>query len=65
MFDAKHEVNDRAYELLSRDGDAIESEFVCECDDVRCIMLVALTIEQFAALRATERPILAAGHGFG
>ena len=63
LFDAKQEVNDRAYELLTRDdGDVIESEFICECDDRRCVLVVTLTTDQFVGLRTTGRPVLAKGH---
>jgi hypothetical protein len=62
VLDAKHEVNDGAYELLTRDGDAVEGEFLCECPDLHCIEFVTLTTRQFVARRAAGQPILATGH---
>jgi hypothetical protein len=62
VLDAKHEVNDKAYELLTRDGYAVEGEFLCECLDLHCIEFITLTTQQFVARRAAGQPILANGH---
>jgi hypothetical protein len=48
------DLNDRVYALL-RDIAAPEGAFVCECDDPDCERSVALTIREYAAIRARGR----------
>jgi hypothetical protein len=47
---------------MSPDGDAVDGDFVCECEDLNCIAM-ALTTHPFAVLRASGRPVLADGTG--
>jgi hypothetical protein len=59
------DLNDRLYALL-RDLRTPDAEFDCECGDPGCRRSVALTLQEYAAIRADgSRPVLSPDHAIG
>jgi hypothetical protein len=64
--DILHEVNAHVHEAALRFEDAGPAreqwEFTCECGASDCRVPVSLTLAEYEALRAADRPVLAPGH---
>jgi hypothetical protein len=58
-------VNDSIRRVARQSAEDETWEFLCECPDVTCHVLVPLTLTEFDERRAASppRPILAADHG--
>jgi hypothetical protein len=64
--DVLHEVNAHVH-AAARRFDGIEAQhdrwdFTCECGAPECRTSVSLTLAEYEALRADDRPVLAPGH---
>jgi hypothetical protein len=64
--DVLHEVNAHVHAAARRfEGTQPQHDrwdFTCECGAPDCRRSVSLTLEEYEALRAAGRPVLAAGH---
>jgi hypothetical protein len=65
--DVLHEVNAHVHEAARRfegtEPQADRWSFTCECGAPDCRLTVSLTLQEYEALRAAGRPVLAPGHG--
>jgi hypothetical protein len=51
----------KRFDVPGLDGESWD--FLCECGDEDCKEWVPLTLERYEALRQSDEPILAGGHG--
>jgi hypothetical protein len=65
-LDLLHEVNAHVHEAAKRfagtEPDPEIWEFTCECGAADCRVPVPITLAEYEALRAADRPVLAHGH---
>jgi hypothetical protein len=57
------EVNDRIREAAGRVGGHDQWDFICECDDLDCVEMVSLTLDDYDLRRATPASRIVVDHG--
>jgi hypothetical protein len=56
------EVNDRIREAAGRVGGDDQWDFICECDDLDCVEMVSLTLDDFDSRRVRSASRIVADH---
>jgi hypothetical protein len=62
LLELNARVHDAARRFEETDSEQNLWDFTCECGEPDCRVPVSLTLVQYEALRAAERPILSDGH---